>query len=343
VVDGKQKSGQANHLEATLLKALEDVSTLAELGAAGLYCVIVSGPYLLQARGGEKKSGKEMKPVNLLDLGDVHRRLPSFCQHIADNPAIIFDKSTPLSELTLDGRPIADRWFLESLRQLAPELPALNQCISAMFSGAAKGWVQFTKEFAVGGTFDQLSPQQRATLFIPATNDANEGALGSLRIHIRSNPSSNAYTFSDKARYERNNTEAFIEKCCSDADHKYARILVRQDEKNKKKSMFNKKLVQYLFEKAARARQKKQESEARNERFMARLRSIGWVSDGSSIEKMTGAHIKDQIRLYKNGFVRDEILEKRLWKTMVSVEEQRTALKEALGRVLARYVLSTDI
>ena len=108
MVDGKQKSGQANHLKVTLLKALEDASTLAELGAAGLYCVIVSGPYLLHARGGEKKSREEMKLVNLLDLGDVHWHLPSFCQHIADNPAIILDKSTPLSKLTLDGRPIAD-------------------------------------------------------------------------------------------------------------------------------------------------------------------------------------------------------------------------------------------
>ncbi|KAJ7573916.1 hypothetical protein C8J56DRAFT_713959, partial [Mycena floridula] len=55
----------------------------------------------------------------------------------------------------------------------------LKLMILAMFAGAAEGWKIFTNEFIPGGAFNRIPTTVQKTLFIPATNDANEGGLGS--------------------------------------------------------------------------------------------------------------------------------------------------------------------
>jgi hypothetical protein len=67
-------------------------------------------------------------------------------------------------------------------------------------------------EFVVDGPFDQLTLEDKARIFILATNNHNESMLGSYRVHMRYHPNSTALSFSNQARAERNNTEAFIQK-----------------------------------------------------------------------------------------------------------------------------------
>jgi hypothetical protein len=90
----------------------------------------------------------------------------------------------------------------------------LLRAISSMFSGAETGWDQFTPEFHIDGTFDRLTPEQHATVFIPSTNEHSEGMLGIYCVHMHHHPSSTANSFSNQTRAERNNTEAFIKKFC---------------------------------------------------------------------------------------------------------------------------------
>ncbi|KAJ7578436.1 hypothetical protein C8J56DRAFT_897995 [Mycena floridula] len=168
IVDAKAKSGHPNHVESNVLKALDDPATLSELGALFLYGASVSWPYMTTVR-----STKE-KPVNLLDLTDIHRKLPDFCENISKNPHILLDPTTSPEQLTINARPFDDHILIESIRILVPETSNLFFNISHMFAGAAKGWIRFTPEFHVGGTFDLLTPEQRKLLFIPSTNDHNE-------------------------------------------------------------------------------------------------------------------------------------------------------------------------
>ncbi|KAJ6460008.1 hypothetical protein C8R45DRAFT_1030259 [Mycena sanguinolenta] len=95
-----------------------------------------------------------------------------------------------------------------------------------MFRGAAEGWVHFTPEFHVGGTFDQLTDEERARIVILAHNDHNEGMLGSYRVHTRYHPNSTPSSFSNQTRAERNNTERFIEKHANSAE--LARFVMRE-------------------------------------------------------------------------------------------------------------------
>ena len=108
--------------------------------------------------------------------------------------------------------------FKLKFEQIWPKPLLITIMISSMFSGCMDGWYQFTKEFVPGGPINQLTVEQRSRMFIPATNDANEGALGSWRVNARFHPNGMASGFSNKTRIERNNTEMFIDKLCDQDD-----------------------------------------------------------------------------------------------------------------------------
>jgi hypothetical protein len=104
---------------------------------------------------------------------------------------------------TLDGEPFHDRNVFLAAQALAPQLPDLTRMISAMFSGAGVTWIRFTPEFAIGGPIDLIPRTIPPKLYIPSTNDHNEGPLGSYRVHIRYHPNSTPESFSALERYRR--------------------------------------------------------------------------------------------------------------------------------------------
>jgi hypothetical protein len=67
--------------------------------------------------------GTKDEPINLLSLTDLHRKLPIFCAHIANNPNILLDATTPLDQLTIDGRPFRDEFLLTAITQISGETP----------------------------------------------------------------------------------------------------------------------------------------------------------------------------------------------------------------------------
>ncbi|KAJ7485528.1 hypothetical protein FB451DRAFT_1127711 [Mycena latifolia] len=99
VIDGKTKSGQPNHVEYLILKGMNCSRTMEQLVGLALYGVCISWRYMALVRGTKEN------PINLLSLTDLHRKLPKFCTHIADNPHILLDPTTPLDQLTIDGQP----------------------------------------------------------------------------------------------------------------------------------------------------------------------------------------------------------------------------------------------
>ncbi|KAG5649442.1 hypothetical protein H0H81_003869, partial [Sphagnurus paluster] len=82
--------------------------------------------------------------VNLLDLGDLHHKLPQFCDSIAANPQILLDDNPDNGSgwdlKNLDGKPWVNLQLIAAICIMAPELPDLEKAISDMFSGAADGW-----------------------------------------------------------------------------------------------------------------------------------------------------------------------------------------------------------
>lgn len=337
VVDAKSKSGQQNHVELNVLKGLNCAATMTENVALALYGVSVSWPYMAMVRGSKDN------PLNLLSLTELHRKLPDFCSHIAANPHILLDPETPISQLTIDGKPFLDEFLIDTIRQLRPEYPNLLLAISAMFSGCKDGWIQFTPEFHVGGTFDSLTPEQRAILFIPSTNDHNEGMLGSFRVHMRYHPNSTARSFSNQTRAERNNTEAFIKKIYSAAVEKFVMREVRKEGASGTRAKFRKAWAALQREKAEKGRQKREKAAAKKRNLAFRLATTQLELDISTINTMTSARLKDQLQVYRD-VLRDPVLVKTLWKNMTTVAVRKQMVLDARERELARrYVTNFSI
>ncbi|KAJ7451260.1 hypothetical protein B0H11DRAFT_1742871 [Mycena galericulata] len=328
-IDAKTKSGQANHVEYNILKGLNCAVTMTELVALALYGISVSWPYMAQVRGTKEKL------INLIDLTDLHRKLPEFCAHIASNPHIILDPTTPQHQLTIDGKPFLNEFLLDAIAELRCELPNLFLVISTMFSGCETGWVQFTPEFHVGGTFSRLTPEQRAILFIPSTNDANEGMLGSFRVHMRYHPNSTAVSFTNQTRVERNNTEAFIKKCCDAAVQKFVMREVRTVGASGARAKFRRALAVHQQSKSEKGRMQREKAAMKKKTKAARLAATALEFDINKIEDMSSVRLKDQLAVYRD-ILKDEILSKMLWKNMTTVAVRRNLVLEARTRELAR-------
>jgi hypothetical protein len=179
---------------------------------------------------------------NLIDLVDIHRKAPDLCQSLAATPALFLDPDTAesSSHLTLDGKPIHDVNILLAAQALSPNLPDLQRMITAMFSGTGDTWVRFTPEFAVGGPIDSIPLEIRAKIYIPSTNDHNEGGLGSYRVHIRHHPNSTPQSFSALERYKCNNTEAFARKYITAEDLLHVMRAVRKEDSSGASAAFRK-------------------------------------------------------------------------------------------------------
>ncbi|KAJ7678791.1 hypothetical protein B0H17DRAFT_944135, partial [Mycena rosella] len=82
----------------------------------------------------------------------------------------------------------------------------------AFFRGALTAWVRFSSEFALGGVIDKCSVTEKQLAWMPSTNDANEGTLGTYRVAVRGKPSLTLHQY---------DTQAFMDAVLTDEDHAY--------------------------------------------------------------------------------------------------------------------------
>ncbi|KAF7371797.1 hypothetical protein MVEN_00036400 [Mycena venus] len=218
-----------------------------------------------------------------------------FCANIAAFPWKILDPTTPLTELTIDGQP------------------------------AEEGWIRFTPEFRIGGTFDRLTPAQRANMWIPATNDRNEGMLGTGRNWFKYKPNSTAQSFSNHTRTQQNNTEAFIKKYCDKAVEKF---------------VMREAVVGSVAEGEGgeRPQTTRETAAAKKKSKAARLAATQLEFDITKIQAMTSKLLKDQLAVYRD-VLKDDILGKKLWKDMSTVAVRRELVLQARERELARQAV----
>ncbi|KAJ7681294.1 hypothetical protein B0H17DRAFT_867112, partial [Mycena rosella] len=213
-----------NHLEQNIRKGLYCLKTLVQMVALVLFCMAVMHPYALRVRG----EGTEN--LNILDLGSFHATVQAHLLKLIDNPDLILS-SSPDSYLTatLDGKPWSDAKAWAACIKLAPTLPDLKPLMVAGLKHSLECWQRFTAEFEAGGLIDLSTAAEREMAFMPSTNDANEGVLGMWRRFSRESPSSTVAHFSDRAMFNRNDTQEFIDTHMDTSeDHKFLRQEARR-------------------------------------------------------------------------------------------------------------------
>ncbi|KAF8812144.1 hypothetical protein BYT27DRAFT_7207980 [Phlegmacium glaucopus] len=166
------------------------------------------------------------KDQNMLDLGPLHSSVYDHMQKIIENPDILIGKDLNPSEsykmATLDGEKWQNTAVVNKILDLIPTLPHFCDLLIAFFKGAAETWEHFTSEFAPGGLIDEATAEERELAWMPATNDENEGFLGSFRHIMRYQPQLTLLSHNALAMFFCNNTQAFMAaKFTEEEDYRY--------------------------------------------------------------------------------------------------------------------------
>ncbi|KAF8815542.1 hypothetical protein BYT27DRAFT_7225035 [Phlegmacium glaucopus] len=139
-----------------LWNALHCTATKTEMAVLALYAQAITHPYMkVVCATGEKQE-------NMLNLGPFHQRVQNHMQRIIE--------------------------IVNAIQKMSPELPYLEPLLVSFFKGASETWKRFTSEFAPGGLIDEATVEERELAWMPATNDVNEGALGSFRVLLHRQP-----------------------------------------------------------------------------------------------------------------------------------------------------------
>ena len=182
----------------------------------------------------------------------------------------------------MDGEPWESPKVVAEIQRMAPELPHLKPLLVAFFGGAFETWKRFTSEFAPGGLIDEATAEEKALAWMPATNDVNEGALGSFCVLMQHQPQLTLLQYNAQAMFYHNNTQAFMEKNFQDEDYKFIHKMVRESRGEERKR--REELVQYAEAKVA-----KKADDA----------GIKLILDKEQVVKLKGQALKDNLRAFQ--------------------------------------------
>jgi len=288
-----KQNSRLNHMEQNLWNALHCDATTTELAVLTLYAESVSYPYMKSIRTSSEKE------QNMLDLGPLHQRVYNHLEKIIENPDLLVGDDTSASTGSLDGEPWLNDAVMNRIYDLRPTLPHLRDVLVRFFDAALVTWGRFTSEFAPGGVIDEATIVERELAWMPATNDENEGSLGSFRLMMRRLPSLTLLDHNALAMFFRNNTRAFMEtKFTEPADHQHLRMLAREakgEEKQRRKELVDYR-EKHQAEKTARKAKREQMTKERDERIAA----TNLVLDKEKVSELKGIHLKDQVRMFKD-------------------------------------------
>ena len=227
LVQAKKESGSFTNMEQNLYRALQDTPTLTELAVLCLYSICICLPYLKRVRGDTSTSA--------LDLGPLHDDVKAYCAAIIHNPGLLLDCDASYTSGCLFGEAWEQPEAFYAVHALMPNLPHIKGALVAFFTGALATWKRFTREFAADGIVTTTTAAECARAWMPATNDANEGALGEYRVAKRRWPNLTLAQYNSRKMYAKNNTGAYIIQAF-DTPEKYAFLRKAAREWNKRES-----------------------------------------------------------------------------------------------------------
>jgi hypothetical protein len=283
-------------MESNLWKALHCTSTATELAVLAIYAEAISYPYMKAIRTSDAQK------KNMLDLGPFHSRVYDHMQKIIANPDILIGKDLDLSEsyktATLDGEKWQNPAVIKKIFDLIPTLPHFHNLLIAFFKGAAQTWERFTSEFAPGGLIDEATAEERELAHMPATNDENEGLLGTFRRLMHYQPHLTLLSCNALIMFFRNNTEAFMATKFTEEDYQYIHKLGREANGEEKKR--RNELTDFRDKRQAKKTARKEVRDRNAKATAERIAQLELVFDKEKVPGLKGMSLKDQLRLFKN-------------------------------------------
>ena len=234
-------------MEQNFAKALHCNSTKTELAVLSLYAEAISYPYMKSICASSEAN------QNMLDLKPLHTKVYQHIEKLINDPDILLGKEASPASAMLNGDDWQNPQVISKIQELSSDLPYLKELLVIFLEAALETWERFTSEFAPGGAIDQATTEERDLAWLPATNDENEGALGSFWCLMRYQPQLTLLDYNALAMFFRNNTKEFMSTNFTEAaDYVYLWRLARNTVGEEKKRRAE--LVKFREEQKAKKR-----------------------------------------------------------------------------------------
>jgi len=279
------------NIEYNVLEALKDIPTRTELCAMVLYSQAVCKPYMTAVRG--------PKSDNVLDLGPLHSLVREFIKKILADPELLISEDLSHVQGSLDGQEWENPRAVTAILKLMPSLPNLKAITLAFFRGSLVTWLRFSAEFAPGGLIDLASAEEKHLAWMPATNDANEGALGGYRVNIRGKPSMTLHQYNVMAMFRHNDTQDFMDAVFTFDDHMYVMREARKLDGSGVENKRRREIVDFRVKVAQMRKEKEIATAAKVKADTKWLSKVALIMEVVDIKKYTVAQLGEQIDAFR--------------------------------------------
>jgi hypothetical protein len=276
-------------MEKNLKAALQCIPTLTELVVLALHGQAISHPYMCRIRG---------ENMNMLDQGPLHMEVQEHMERIIANPSLLISPDAVHTTGTMDGTEWERPTAVAKILTMIPSLPHLEDVLVAYFEEALITWKRFTSEFDAGGLIDQATDAEKFLAWMSPTNDVNEGILGAYRVFMRRYPNASLLQFNSQATYNKNDTQAFMDKHLNTDDDKYIMQVARIFDSSGLEKQRRKDLNDYAAEEARMNAEKDKAKEIKKAAKIAKIAKVKLIFDKQVIEKLKGQSLQDQVEAF---------------------------------------------
>jgi hypothetical protein len=220
IMDRKDARTHTN-IEQNIYCAFRCDKTKQEMACFSTWGQCISHPYFRAVRN---SSG------NILDLGPLHEQLIAHIKKLIDNVELVFGTDATYETAAFDGQPFERPeafYIIQCIAQDTTKYPHLCSLFVAFLEGALETLIRFCREFAANGVIAHTSPETRKLARMNTTNDANEGALGTLRVSMRRAPRMSLAHFNARLKYKKNQTGMYMKTALGPNARKYLRKKAR--------------------------------------------------------------------------------------------------------------------
>ncbi|KAF8059554.1 hypothetical protein FPV67DRAFT_1709185, partial [Lyophyllum atratum] len=217
-------SRKLNHMEQNVWEGLHCIATRHEIVVITLYWLAISVPYMREVRGPFRKHD------NVLQLGDLHKRVISHIDKLITSPELLIGLDTSWKDATLDGLMWERPEAFYGAQRYAHELPHLKELMVAFLRGARITWLRFMSEFRDDGALAKASPEQVERAWMESTNDLCESAFGMFRQDSKMNPSISLEQYNARKMFKFNRTSEFLRKLGPEMRQFLRKVTRTQDE-----------------------------------------------------------------------------------------------------------------
>ena len=233
-------------------------------------------------------------------MGPLHDALKHHCRLLVENVELVVSSSASFSTASFDNLPWENQeafYAVQNLHQRG-EAPHLAEAFKAFLRGALDGWDNFTTEFLPGGYIAEAAPELKKKVFMNATNDCNEGALGSYRVSARHAPNMTVLQHNARKLYRRNHTGSWIRAHMRPADRRYTMKLARKIASSGRARRDRLRQAEYDVEIARKKKANIEKIRVRKEQKQTELASIK-LATLEEVSKLRVDQLKKQLTWYR--------------------------------------------